>query len=264
MAEKVAHLFAGELNRTDLVVPAEGARGRQVRQALLSPTGLPLGLITIAGALTEVEGKSGDFVHARVADPTGVFTLRSGWHRPEVTSALSGIEPPAFVMVTASPALPSRGPSREVVLLAEAVAKVDRAARDTWIVATAEMTLARLERLSGFLAGRPSRDPDLDRAVVHYRITPALLLELAGMVDQALASVGAPKGPAPGAAGGKDPKELVLALLGARPKEAVPMDEILGELAREGIGAEAGKSAVNELLEEGECYMPRKGFVRLA
>ena len=261
MADKLAHVFAGELNRSDLVVPAAGPGGRP---ALLTPTGLSLGHLTLAGALTEVEGRSGDFVHARVADPTGVFTLRSGWHRPEVTSALSGIEPPAFVMVTASPAFPSRGPSREVVLHAEAVAKVDRAARDTWIVATAEMTLTRLERLSEYLTGGPDRDPDLDRAVAHYRITPALLLGLAGMVDQALASVGAPKGPAPGAAGGKDPKELVLAFLGARPKEAVPLEEILGELAREGISSEAGKSAVNELLDEGECYAPRKGSIRIA
>jgi hypothetical protein len=44
-----------------------------------------------------------DFVHARAADPTGVFTISSGWHRPEVTGALSRIEPPAFVAVTPPP-----------------------------------------------------------------------------------------------------------------------------------------------------------------
>ncbi|HXW99135.1 MAG TPA: hypothetical protein VEI51_05380 [Methanomicrobiales archaeon] len=257
MEGKVAHLFAGEFNRSDLVVPADDPRDRP---ALLTPTGLSLGRLTIAGALTEVEGKSGDFVHARIADPTGAFTLRSGWHRPEVSSALAAMEPPAFVAVTGSPLLPSRAPVP--VLLPEAVAVVDRRARDTSVIATAELTIGRLEHLAAIFAGTQGEDPAIGRAIAHYRITPAFLLDLAAMVDQALSSVGVVKAPA--AAAGRDPKELVLALLGARPKEAIPLEEILAELGRQGIAAETGTRAVNELLGEGECYMPRKGSVRLA
>jgi len=253
----VAHLFAGEFNRSDLVVPAGDPRGRP---ALLTPTGLSLGRLTMTGALTEVEGKSGDFVHARVADPTGAFALRSGWHRPEVTAALAAVEPPAFVAVTGSPLLPSRAPAP--VLLPEAVAVVDRRARDTSVIATAELTIGRLEKLAAILAGVQGDDPTIGRVIAHYRITPAFLLDLAAMVDQALSSVGEAKAPA--AAPLKDPKELVLAFLGARPKEAVPLDEILAELGRQGVGTEAGTRAVNALLEEGECYLPRKGSVRLA
>ena len=59
------------------------------------------------------------------------------------------------------------------------------------------------------------------------------------------------------------PKELVLAFLAARPKELVPLETVLGELGRQGVGTEAGTRAVNELLAEGECYMPRKGSIRL-
>ncbi len=123
MRDKVEHLFAGEFSRSDLVVPSAGP---EARPSLLTPTGLSLRRLTIVGALTEVEGKGGDFVHARVADPTGAFTLQSGWHRPEVTGTLAKIEPPAFVAITASPQLPSRSPASRIVLLPEAVAVVDR------------------------------------------------------------------------------------------------------------------------------------------
>jgi RPA family protein len=259
MNEKVEHLFAGELNRSDLIL-APSERGGQ--PSLLTPTGLSLRRLTLVGALTEVEGKGGDFVHARVADPTGAFTLSSGWHRPEVTGALARIEPPAFVAVTASPVLPSRGPPSRMVLRPEAVAEADRCARDTWVIATADLTLGRLEQLSAVLAGT-GEDPILSRAIQHYRITPSLLLELAELISAALASVTLPAGAKAGAPQ-EDPKALVLAFLSARPKEAFPLETILAELARHGIGAEAGTRAVNELLAEGECYAPRKGSLRLA
>jgi RPA family protein len=257
MRDKVEHLFAGEFNRSDFV---ESSGGPQGRPSLLTPTGLSLRRLTIVGALTEVEGKTGDFIHARVADPTGAFTLSSGWHRPEVTGALAKIEPPAFVAVTASPQLPSRSPASRMVLLPEAVAEVDRLARDTWVIMTADMTLARLERLSAALAGTV-KEPILDQVIAHYRITQSFLMELADMVATALASVAGTAGKVVGE--GKDPKKLVLAFLATRPKEAVALEMILGELGRHGIGTEAGTRAVNELLAEGECYMPRKGSVRL-
>jgi len=257
MRDKVEHLFAGEFNRSDLLAASGGPQGQP---SLLTPTGLSLRRLTIVGALTEVEGKSGDFVHARVADPTGAFTLRSGWHRPEVTGALARIEPPAFVAVTASPLLPSRSPAPRMVLLPEAVAEVDRLARDTWVITTADMTLARLERVRAALAGT-GQEPPLDEVVAHYRITPSLLMELADMVGKALETVSAAGTKTKGE--GMAPKELVLAFLATRPKEAIPLEVILGELGRHGIGTEAGTRAVNELLAEGECYMPRKGSVKL-
>jgi hypothetical protein len=259
MRERVEHLFAGELNRSDLVLAPAREGGHP---SILTPTGLSLRRLTIVGALTELDGNAGDFVHARVADPTGVFTLSSGWHRPEVTGALSRIEPPAFVAVTASPILPSRTPVSRIVLLPEAVSEVDRFARDTWVITTAETTLGRLEHLGAVLAGT-EQDPALDQAIAHYRITPSLLRELADMIDAALASVTTSPGGKTGAPQ-EDPKALVLAFLSARPKEPVPLETLLAELGRKGIGAEAGTRAVQELLAEGECYMPRKGSLRLA
>jgi RPA family protein len=256
MRVRVDRLFAGEFNRSDLVDTA----GPQGRPSLLTPTGLSLGRLTIVGALTEMEGRSGDFVHARVADPTGAFTLMSGWHRPEVTGILARIEPPAFVAVTASPVLPSRSRATHAVLLPEAVSEVDRLARDTWVIVTADATLARLERLGAALAGR-EEDTALSRIITHYRVTPPLLRELADLIASALASVAGKDGGAKGA--GKEPKELVRTFLSVRPTEVVPLEAILGELGREGISTEEGTRALNELLAEGECYMPRKGFIRL-
>jgi RPA family protein len=259
MDEKVEYLFAGELDRSDLVVVGEAAGDRP---ALLTPTGLVPRRLAIVGALTEVERKGGDYLQARVADPTGAFALASGWHRPEVTGALAKIEPPAFIAVTASPVLSSRSPARGVVLFPEAVAVVDRVARDTWVIATAEATLGRLEGLSAALAGA-GQDPVLSQAIAHYRITPSFLGEMADMIDTALASVAPAPGGEPGAPKA-DPRPLVLAFLAARPKEAVPLGEVLAELGRHGIGPDDGNQAVKELLDEGECYAPRKGTLRLA
>lgn len=259
MEEKVEYLFAGELNRSDLVVPAAGAGDRP---ALVTPTGLVARRLAIVGALTELEGTGGDYLHARVADPTGAFSLSSGWHRPEVTGALAKIEPPAFLAATASPVLSSRSPAREVVLFPEAVAVVDRVARDSWVIATAEATLSRLEGMSAALAGA-REDPVLSQAIAHYRITPSFLGEMADMIDTALASV-APAPVGKSRAPEADPKPLLLAFLAARPKEAVPLAEVLAELGRHGIGPEEGNQAVKELLDEGECYAPRKGTLRLA
>jgi RPA family protein len=259
MVENVEYLFAGELNRSDLVVPAAGREGQP---ALLTPTGLVPRRLSIVGALTEVEGKGGDYLHARVADPTGAFSLSTGWHRPEVTGTLARIEPPAFVTVTASPVLSPGSAARRVILSPEAIAVVDRLARDTWVIATAEATLGRLERLSASLSGT-AVDSTLSRAIAHYRITPSLLGELADMVGTALASLGASparKAQTPQ----EDPKALVLAFLAARPKEAVPLEVVLADLGRRGISTEEGTRALKELLSEGECYEPRKGSVRLA
>jgi hypothetical protein len=214
------------------------------------------------GALTELEGKGGDHLRARVADPTGAFSLSSGWHRPEATVVLAGIEPPAFVAVTASAVLPSRAQARGVVLFPEAVAIVDRAARDGWIIATAMATIGRLEHLAAALTGT-MEDPVLSRVIAHYRITPAFLGEMADLVDAALSSVAPVAGKRAGAPKA-DPKALILSFLAARPKEAVPLGEVLAELGRQGISGEEGDRAVKELLDEGECYAPRKGTLRLA
>ncbi len=259
MSERIERVFAGELNRSDLTDPPGGPGGQST---LITLTGVSLRRLAIVGALTEVEGDAGELVHARIGDPTGAFTLRSGRHNPAVTRALAGIEPPAFIAVTASLILPVRNPAPGIALLPEAVAVVDRAARDTWVIATADATLGRLERLAAALAGT-DREPVLARAIEHYHITPSSLLALADMAGAALGSVAGGSGRGEGA-GGRDPKELVLAFLAARPGEGIPLGDILAELARQGIGAEAGARAVNELLAEGECYMPRKGTVRLA
>src|SRR5512136_1353681 len=259
MRERVEYLFAAELDRSDLVVPAAGGDGRP---ALITPTGLVPRRLAITGALTEVEGKEGDYLHARVADPTGAFSLASGWHRPEVTGTLAKIEPPAFIAVTASPVLSSRSQARGVVLFPEAVAVADRVARDTWVIATAGATLGRLEGLRAALSGA-RQDPVLSQAIAHYRITPSFLGEIADIIDTALASLA----PAPGGmprAPGADPKSLVLTFLAERPGEAIPVGEVLAELGRQGIGPGEGEQAVKDLLDEGECYAPRKGTLRLA
>ena len=119
--------------------------------------------------------------------------------------------------------------------------------------------MPRLERLVAALAEK-EREQILDRVIAHYRITPSLLVEFADMVETALASTREAGRKVKAAR--EDPKDLILAFLGARPKEPVPLETVLGELGGHGISTEEGTRALNELLAEGECYMPRKGSVR--
>jgi DNA replicative helicase MCM subunit Mcm2 (Cdc46/Mcm family) len=47
------------------------------------------------------------------------------------------------------------------------------------------------------------------------------------------------------------------------PKAQVPLEEILADGAACGLDRDKVLAALAALMEEGDCYMPRKGFYRL-
>ena len=252
-----ARLFAMELQRTRFRCAGE-EDGKPDR--VLSPTGLCFGRLFFVGALLEVEGRPGDLMQVRVADPTGAFSLRAGRREAGATAALEGLCPPAFVAVSGTPLLQGRGPGSGCLVVPEAIRMVPRPARDAWVVRTAGETVARLESLAGAIGGEPGSDPVM-AALREYRLDRRDLLEMGLAVRAALESV---RTPAPSGSPAPDPAETVRQVMAGRgPKAQVPLEEIIDACAATGLDRETVLAALAGLLEEGDCYMPRKGVYRL-
>jgi len=241
--DAAARLFAGEIA---MVTRIAGG-------SFLSPTGASGRRIFIAGALTS-SSSSGGRVSARIADPTGTLMVVAGWREAAAASALQAIEPPAFVVVSGTPA----ASGNEVVIVPETVVRVERNVRDIWVLRTADLTLSRIERMTTIFTGQGA-DPDTLAAAGHYRTTPAALADLARMVQTALHSVQDTHVPA----APLDARAILVSMLEEAPGRRAAGDALLAAVEERGIGREAARSALEELMEEGEGYMPSTGQVKL-
>ena len=226
--EGANRLFAGEFTGIQMT----GDRD------LRSPTGAVCHRIYLSGALTEVtETQAGDLL-ARVADPTGIFQIRIGRRSIRAAAALSAISPPAFVAVTGM----ARMYRRQLIVEAEAVTEASRALRDIWILRTSEQTLGRLEMNAA----------DMPDEIVH---------ETASMMQKALEVVH------------NDPSEKGFCLdPGARLLEIIAdmsgprgmaVDDLLAAGKVDGISEQTVRNQIKRLLEEGDCYSPSSGHIRL-
>jgi RPA family protein len=253
-----ARIFAGELHRTRYRCAEEEGSGQA--PAVLTPTGLCCHRLFLVGALLEVEGKPGEMLQARVADPTGAFTLKAGRTEAGATAVLSEITPPAFVAVTGTPLLLAHARNARCQVVPAGIRTVTREIRDAWVIRTAGATVGRLEMLAAALAG--SDAPDMVMASLReYRLGTPDLAEMGLMVQAALESIR--PAPLPSVAP-PDPVDAIRQAMAARgPKVQVPLEEILADGAARGLDREAVLSALAALMEEGDCYMPRKGFYRL-
>ncbi len=248
--EAAARVFAGELGRATRTVQYGG------QDCLLTPAGACVHLVYLVGALTAIEGDARTALVARVSDPTGVHLVRATSREPEQLAAIAGIAPPAFVAVLGYAEPGRQGPTVRPIQ----VAVVDRRVRDRWLVRTADRTAARLEALAASLRGEGS-DELAAEAVAAYRVTPATIEELRAMAEQALGLV-----PVADAArdDGVDLPALLLERIEAAGRDGAEQGELLA------LGAELGRpkveveEALAGLLEEGECYMPRRGLIRRA
>ncbi|MDI6719465.1 MAG: hypothetical protein QMD46_07645 [Methanomicrobiales archaeon] len=243
-------VFAAEFNRSTLLLESDPP-------LVVTPGGLACRRLYIVGALVEVKGRRGGVMHARIADPSGGFSLEAGWQQPEVAEVLDTLPIPGFVAVTATACLFQKGSRSSVRVRPETLWASDRAARDVWVMRTAELTLERLERLLAAVRGGAA-EPALRAAIAHYGISEAQLRELGGMVESALLSVREEEPPPP-----SPPREILLALL-ADCTEPTPIDLLIARAGERGCPPAEAKAALEALLAEGECYMPRRGLIRLA
>jgi RPA family protein len=230
--EPAARVFAREFNGSQSTVDDTPA-GR----AVVTPSGAHCHRLFIVGALTERKGSGSDVMHARLADPTGTFSLTVDRRNPDAAATLEYIDPPAFVAVTGQAVAVGTGPRMRTSVAVETITVVDRTVRDLWVVRTAEATLDRLEALgdSGDLAAMvasalESVRSDLDVGTVE----PVNAVEI---IRSAVEEGNGPRG------------------LSRR-------DAIARGVAA-GLAASAAEQAIDDLLLAGECYSPSAGMIRL-
>lgn len=257
--EGAARLFAGEFNRSTLMVAGEDP---QSPGWIVTPGGAWCRQVFLAGALTEVH-EAGDLVTARVADPTGGFDLSCGSSTAPAAEQLRQIPRPAFVTVSGRAQAYKKNGGLSLSIRPEQVRVIDRAVRDQWVIRTAQAMLARLEQARLVMTGAAA-DDRLLAAIRHYSLTPALLDELAALAAEAVTGVRpADAGPA-SSAEPQDVRALVIDLLKSRPgPRGVAVQEIIDALAAGGVFQDAVLPAIEALIVEDECYQPQKGFIRL-
>ncbi len=198
-------IFAHEFNRSNLHV-SEGEE--RAPNYIITPTGVKCNRLFIVGVVTEVEniGKENNLWRARVADPTGVFTIYAGQYQPEAAIFLSELQVPAYVAVVgkARKYEPEDG-SVYVSVRPEEINTADEKLRDRWVLDTAEHTLARIktieEALNCGLSGNDLKEllikkgtnPVLAegavRAIEHYKNLNKTIEELKNAVIHAVETV---------------------------------------------------------------------------
>lgn len=203
-------IFAHEFNRSNLFT-SEG--DERAPNYIITPTGVKCNRLFIVGVVTEVEniGKENNLWRARIADPTGVFTVYAGQYQPEAAIFLSGLQVPAYAAVVgkARKYEPEDG-SVYISVRPEEINAADEKLRDRWVLDTAERTLERIrtieEALSSGLSGNELKEFLLNkktnpvladgavRAVEHYKNLDNIIKELKNALIHALETVASDTG----------------------------------------------------------------------
>jgi RPA family protein len=103
----------------------------------------------VVGVLTEVENvrSSEDLWRARIADPTGTFTVYAGKYQPEAAAFLAQADVPQFVAVLGRARLYTRDETSYVSVWSKEINPTTETVRNNWVITTAERTLDRVEAL---------------------------------------------------------------------------------------------------------------------
>lgn len=252
----LTRIFARELSETTLQI---NAGLKQFPPVVISPSGACGSYLFLTGALTRVERLHGEFLQAWVSDPTGMFILTTGRQDEELFKFLEHAEPPVFVSVTGELQL-VRSSKKHVAVKPLTIRTVDRVARDSWIIRTAEETIQRLEIMEDMIRNG-GEDEVFRKAIDHYHTSTAAIRSLVSMVEEALSKVDNVPG---GEIKLPDPREILLELIRANsgPK-GISISELLLLAAGNGIREDQVILTVRQLVEEDECYQPAAGAVKL-
>jgi uncharacterized protein len=272
--ETARRSFAREFNDATLTY---GEHTDRTPNFVITPTGAMCNRIFAVGVLTEVEniGSQGQTLYrARLADPTGAFTIYAGQYQQEAATFLSSAETPAYVAVSGKVRVYNPEPGASYTSIRpEEINVVDRAVRDRWIYRTAALTLDRIkvaekalasgfrgEELTWHLIQATEDAPGVTRAIDHYQLTQNSLQAYKQMVINALSTIVEPMAPE-----GQESnlKEAIIEIVDRLDKgEGAKRGEILDELRKNGYELEAAEAAINALLGEGRCYEPKIGMLK--
>jgi RPA family protein len=152
MRKPAVRAFASEVGEATYQYKEDEEEERSPKLALL-PTGVEANRVFFCGTLTEAEdvGSDSEYWHARVADPTDVFHVYAGQYQPEAAQVIRDTEMPEYVSVTAKlDRFELDDGGYNVTLRPENVSVTSQEVRDRWLVETAEATLDRLEKITGY------------------------------------------------------------------------------------------------------------------
>ena len=139
-------IFAYEFNKSTVQLKEEDGSGPTY---VISPTAAKLNRLFVVGVLTEVENvrANEDLWRARVADPTGSFTVYAGKYQSEGASFFANADVPQFVSVLGRARLYTREDTSYASIWSNEISNTTETVRNNWVITTAERTLDRLEAL---------------------------------------------------------------------------------------------------------------------
>lgn len=293
-------IFAHEFNISTLHI-IEGEE--RAPNYIITPTGVKCNRLFIVGVVTEVEniGQDNNLWRARVADPTGVFTVYAGQYQPEAAIFLSELQAPAYVAIVgkARKYEPGDG-SVYVSVRPEEINHADEKQRDRWVLDTAERTLERIKIIEDALKSGASGNELQEflqkkgtntvlaegavRAIQHYKNLDKILLELKNALIHAVQAVASerqkPSEPErkaevlkevvvekePAAEEQpvkKEPKEMLAAIIDRLDTgKGTTYSQVAETAQSEGLDAESTEAGIKELMAEGRCYEPKIGVLR--
>jgi RPA family protein len=198
-------IFAHEFNMSNLFV-SEGEE--RAPNYIITPTGVKCNRLFIIGVVTEVEniGKDNNLWRARIADPTGVFTIYAGQYQPEAAIFLSELQVPSYVALVGKAR--KYEPEDGAVYLSvrpEEMNISDEKQRDRWVLEAAERTLERInimeDALNSGLSGNELQEFLLKKvtniafangathAIKHYESLGKTLLEIKKTLTHAIETI---------------------------------------------------------------------------
>ncbi len=223
--EPVSWVFADECHR---------ATRRQ--DGFVTPTGAVLRRLFLIGVLTEVHVQNSRAVEARVSDPTGGFSVSVNHSYPLVADLLAAAEPPAFIALAGELAQKGR---EEIRVIADACQLVSREDRDRFICLCAEDTIRRLSVIDD-----GSREyMQISEMVTHALYVTGMQADTGDADDQI--------------------DTVVTIIEGLAGTKGAALDAVIAAARGAGLGEEITRAVLTRLLEEGDCYMPTNGTIKL-
>ena len=315
--EPAWRIFANEFNRSTLQLKEEDGIGPTY---VISPTGAKINRLFVVGVLTEVANvrANDDLWRARVADPTGSFTVYAGKYQSEGVSFLANADVPQFVAVLGRARLYEREDTSYASIWSNEISNTTETVRNNWVITTAERTLDRLEALK--IAQGAGLEGDALRSFLLTSNVNALLADgiirawpsyngsdvmadMLPIIASAIDTVAESHGFKPASeenqvarstviegstvqanenadgqtvAVTKEQESSTAMDVLAKNKErvlltmneldsglGVPYDRLIETLETQGLEEEDVEDAVQELMDEGKCYEPKLGILKL-
>ncbi len=277
--EVARRVFAREFNDSNL---QQGESIDRTPNFIVTPGGVICNRVFIVGVLTEVEniGSEGQTMYrARIADPTGVFTVYAGEYQPSAAVFLSTVKAPAYVAVVGKARV--FNPEKDTYYMSirpEEINLADEYVRNRWVYNTALFTLQAMRDIgraleSGLRGAELERymraftaDPEgIVKALDHYQVSPDRISAYKQMVLDALSTIidAAP----PENTGDSDSgmaKAVIEDLIVRLDRgEGVSYEALLEASGKLGYGEEIVEKTLNALMDAGQCYEPRIGILKL-